>query len=349
MEAVLMVLAGAIAVVIGVLWAFNAALLANPITWIVIAIMALVAVFVILWNECEGFRQFWINLWEKIKTAFNKFVETCRPLFDAIGNAFKELWELIKVIWDKVVENFKKAWEHIKKDWERAKPFFQNLWNGIKNIFAVVKEILGGYFKVAWEYIKGVWDVVVAYFTMIFNNIAKAFSAVRKILTGDFKGAWEDIKQIFSNVGTFFTSVWETIKLVFSNVGKTIAESIKNTVAAAINGILSSAVRIINDFIGAINFAIGIINAIPGVNISTLSYLSVPKLATGGITTGATLAMIGERGKEAVLPLENNTEWMDKLADRIAGRNNIPSKIVLKIGEKELRWATINSINDITK
>lgn len=46
----------------------------------------------------------------------------------------------------------------------------------------------------------------------------------------------------------------------------------------------------------------------------------LPALATGGITTRPTTALIGEAGKEAVLPLENNTEWMDVLADRI-GQN----------------------------
>jgi hypothetical protein len=59
--------------------------------------------------------------------------------------------------------------------------------------------------------------------------------------------------------------------------------------------------------------------------------------------------MIGEAGKEAVLPLENNTEWMDKLADRIAARNGGQSKIVLQVNDRELGWATIDAINGITK
>jgi hypothetical protein len=58
--------------------------------------------------------------------------------------------------------------------------------------------------------------------------------------------------------------------------------------------------------------------------------------------------MVGEAGKEAVLPLENNTGWMDKLADRIAARS-AGTKVVLKVGERELGWATIGAINDITK
>jgi hypothetical protein len=72
-------------------------------------------------------------------------------------------------------------------------------------------------------------------------------------------------------------------------------------------------------------------------------------LATGGIATRSVLANIGENGREAVLPLDNNTGWMDKLADRIASRNGTPTKIVLKVGERELGWATINGINQITK
>jgi hypothetical protein len=59
--------------------------------------------------------------------------------------------------------------------------------------------------------------------------------------------------------------------------------------------------------------------------------------------------MIGERGKEAVVPLENNTEWMDRLADRIANRNSAPTKIVLMLDKKELGWANIKSINSITE
>ena len=75
----------------------------------------------------------------------------------------------------------------------------------------------------------------------------------------------------------------------------------------------------------------------------------MPRLAEGGIATRSVLANIGEAGKEAVLPLEYNTEWMDTLADKIAARNSGPTKIVLKVGEKELGWATIDSINSITK
>ena len=70
----------------------------------------------------------------------------------------------------------------------------------------------------------------------------------------------------------------------------------------------------------------------------------IPLLATGGITTGATLAMIGESGKEAVLPLEKNTGWMDTLAEKINSSNG--QSITIKIGDDTILDTIIRGIND---
>ena len=389
MQAVLMVAAGAIAVVVGAIWAFNAALLANPITWIVVAVMALVAVFIILWNECEGFRNFWIDLWEKAKVLFDKFIKSCQPAIDAFVKMFKELWGMLKEIWKQILGIFEDVWENIMAVWVEAKPFFSAIWEAIKFLFAGAKDVLGAYFKLAWEAIKAVWSVVVSYFAAVWNSIAGIFSVVKNVLQGNWQGAWDAIKSIvggwnkyfqdvwsaikkifsavktffkdtfgagwdavkkvFNGVGTFFTNVFNTIKNVFSKIGNAIGNAVSKAFSSAINWVLKKAVNLINGFIGSINTAIGIINAIPGVNINKLSKLSVPQLAKGGIVDSATLAVIGERGKEAVLPLENNTGWMDALADKIATRNGAPSRIVLTVDGRELGYAAINSINGITQ
>ena len=157
-------------------------------------------------------------------------------------------------------------------------------------------------------------------------------------ITKWFSNLWKGIQDVFANVGAWF-----------ADIGKKIGDAVSGAVKTAINWILEKAIGIINGFLKAINFAIGVINLIPGVNITKLNLLEVPKLATGGIVTRDTLAHIGEGGKrEAVLPLDQNTGWMDTLADRISQRNGAPSKVVLEVDGKELGWATINGINDIT-
>lgn len=351
MEAVIAVAVGAIAILVGAIWAFNGALLASPITWIVVGIMAVVAVFVILWNECDAFRNFWLQLWEEAKKLFAKFVDSIQPVIDALVFAFEEAWELIKVIWfDYLVPMFKEAWELIKVIWDAVKPYFQFIWDSIKAIFSIVSEVIGGFFKAAWEVVKAVWNVAVGYFKTVIENIGLVFGVIKDLLSGNFSAAWEKIKKIFSNVGDFFKGVIDTIVGAFKNIAGIVGETISNVVGKAINVVLNTAITIINGFIKTINGAIGIINKIPGVEIKKLKLLDVPQLATGGIVTADTLARIGEGGKrEAVLPLEQNTEWMDTLADKIAARNGAPSKIVLMLDGKELGWASINSINDITR
>lgn len=63
--------------------ALNTAMLANPVVWIVAAIAALVAAFIYLWNNCEGFREFWENLWDSI-------VEWLRGAVDNVVAFFTE-------------------------------------------------------------------------------------------------------------------------------------------------------------------------------------------------------------------------------------------------------------------
>lgn len=153
-----------------------------------------------------------------------------------------------------------------------------------------------------------------------------------------FSNLWKDTKKVFSDVGDFF-----------AKVGTAIGDAVSKAVKAGINGIIGLIEKRVNNFIKLINGAIGAINKIPGVNITKMKELSFPRLAKGGITNGSVIANIGEAGREAVLPLERNTEWMNTLADRIASRNNTPTKLVLNVDGKELGWATINNINNITK
>lgn len=84
--------------------------------------------------------------------------------------------------------------------------------------------------------------------------------------------------------------------------------------------------------------------------------LAVAALATGGITTGPTTALIGEAGQEAVLPLQNNTGWMDTLASRIVSqipssgsRGDINLEMTVKYGDETIARKQIKAINRLQK
>ena len=284
------------------------AVLTSPITLVVLAITALIA---IIWLCVE--------YWDEIKAAASK------------------CWDGIVAVWNTVANWFN---ENIIQP---IANFFTGLWDGIKNIFVTVVNWIkenwqalllilvnpfAGAFKLIYDNCEGFRNVVnnavsaiKGFFQNLWTSIKNIFSSVGTWFSDIFSGAWEGIKSAFSAVGSFFTGIWESIKEIFANVGSSIAEAIGGTVKKAINTVLSVAVGIINGFIGAINFAIGVINMIPGVEINKLSELEVPQLARGGIVDRPTYAMIGEAGKEAVMPLERNTGWIDQLAGKIAEKS----------------------------
>ena len=213
--------------------------------------------------------------------------------------------------------------------WDEIKEVAAKCWDGIKKVWATVSEWID----------KNVVQPIANFFKGLWDGIKNTFSAVGSWFKGVFTSAWEGIKTAFSKVTSFFKGIWDSITGIFSKVGSAIADAISGAVKKAVNSVLSLAIKIINGFISAINLAIGIINLIPGVNIKKLDKMEVPKLARGGIIDKPTVAMVGEAGKEAVMPLERNTGWIDQLASKLGekiGGGNGDIKLVVKLGEEAI-------------
>ncbi|ELC8463874.1 tape measure protein [Clostridium perfringens] len=121
-------------------WATNLAFLAFPITWIIVGIGLLVGAFVYLWTTSEGFRNFWIGMWETVKEACSNawnsishfFTETIPNAFKKVVNFFKEDWkEILLFIVNPFVGAFALAYKHC----EGFRNFIDNLVNSIKDFF----------------------------------------------------------------------------------------------------------------------------------------------------------------------------------------------------------------------
>jgi hypothetical protein len=139
---------------------------------------------------------------------------------------------------------------------------------------------------------------------------------------------WEGIKGIVGTFAGFFEGTFNNVKNTIVNIWTAIWDKIKSVINAMIGGIegfANGAVNGINAVIRALNrlhFTVpdwvpGLGGKTFGFNIGTLSKVSIPRLAEGGIISTPTLAMVGEAGTEAVVPLEHNTEWMNSLASAV--------------------------------
>ena len=251
------------------------------------------------------------EIWTTIKTYFDGYVDwegtpedIINGLWEGIKNALSNAGQWIyNNIWVPFRDGFKEAFgihSPSKKMEEFGDFLIQGLFNGIRAGIARIGKVCSE----VWNAIKGV------------------FASADVWLENKFGDAWIKVKNKFSQWKSFFSGLWETIKNTFTNIGTNIAEAISGAVKSGINGVISKIESTMNRGVRLINGAIGLINKIPGVSVGTISTLSLPRLARGGIVNRpgrGVPAIIGEAGAEAVLPLENNTEWMDILADKIGG------------------------------
>ncbi len=242
-------LAGAINAAKGVITAFNAACAANPYVLIIAAIVALVAAFIYLWNNCEEFRQFWIDLWNGIK-------------------------EVAVAVWESLKQFFASAWEFIKTTaetvWNGIKNFFAGLWEGIKNIFQTVvdaiKLIITTYFNVYKTIITTVLNAIKTVFTTVWNAIKTVVMTVVTAISTFLTTAWNTIKTVVTTVlnaiRTAVTTIWSAIKTaittavnVIKNNVTTSWNNIKNTVVSVGNAIKTAVTTVWNNVTSAVKNA----------------------------------------------------------------------------------------------
>jgi phage-related protein len=227
------------------------------------------------------------------------------------------------------------------KIWEAFTEIFSKAWTKIQEIFAKVGEWFTNMFSKAWEGIKGIWNNVVGFFQGIWDGICSVFSAVGDWFKGVFEGAWNGIKSIWNGVTGFFRGIWNGIVSIFQGVGNWFS-NIWNSAVSGVknawngiqtwfqnlwNGICTVIKTPINWIIGAINciidglncIAIDIPDWVPGIGGQHWGFDldHIAELAEGGVVDRPTPAIFGERGAEAVVPLENNTGWINRIAKQI--------------------------------
>ena len=197
--------------------ALNRAFLASPLTWIVLGITAVVTAFVLLWKNCEGFRDFWKQMWAQIKNVASQVWQAIKNLWSEFKPYFVNMFKAAK-------EAAQAAWNLIKKVWSAVKPFFKPIFDFLKSYAKTQLDGVRLVFSVAWAAIKAVWNAAKAYFKWVFSTITGVFKTIKSVLSGDFKGAWNAIKGIFKGAGTFFKSVVSGITGAFKGIGTKIAD-----------------------------------------------------------------------------------------------------------------------------
>lgn len=153
-------------------------------------------------------------------------------------------------------------------------------------------------------------------------NLAMIIEAAIQLFLGLVMAVPQILGALIGAFGQLVGNLWNGITSMFGEFAGKFGNFIGDIFKGAINGVLTfienfinAPIDLLNGFLGLINDAFGWI----GVHIDMVPRIQLPRLAEGGLALGATAAIIGEEGKEAVLPLENNTDnWAGLLAQTLA-------------------------------
>lgn len=293
---------------------------------------------------------------------FNGFTETGDAIMNILSALLTALLDLtvavLKVIWDTIVAIFQGIWDGIVAIFTPLGEWFSERWNDITTVLADVAKWFGDMFQKAWNALTNVFSSIGTWFGERWNDVTTALANVATWFGNIFKTAFEAVKNAFSTIGSFFSGVWTTVKNIFVNAGQMVGSAVGGAFKSAVNAVLGTIENVVNGFIGMINGVIGLINKIPGVSLGSVGYVSLPRLARGGIVDSPTVAMIGEAGKEVVMPLEN-TGFLQTMGRIVGGAvvnalgGGLPQSggfngsgdIVIMIGGHEFGRVAIQEIN----
>lgn len=246
----------------------------------------------------------------------------------------------------------------IIKYWEQIKAFLQSGIDWLKSKSDWVRDTFGDTIGYIYDYLvetlQHILDAFDSLFAMLKNILDDVIKIVKDIIHGDWAQAWEDAKQL---VVDMFQGLWDTIKNIFfaiASLGVSIAMAVGGTISsifkAIVNAILSAIENILNTPIKTVNAMIGVVNTVPGVNISTLPTFKLPRLAKGtilnapgrGVPVAGGTALAGEAGREAYLPL-SDTQLLEELGSTIGKYITINANITNTMNRKSyLKTITTN-------
>lgn len=244
------------------------------------------------------------------ETASKHFPEVQKKI-QALWNGAKDVWERVgKPVWEfvqkmigivrdefsrkmpEIREFVSKCFSDIKSFWDNnLKPCFEAIGNFIENVLApafefVFKHTIGPTVDTAFKFIKDLWN----------NTLKPVLTGITDFLTGVFT---LNFQQAFSGLVSIISGIWGGLVSVIKTP-------------------INSAISLVNSFIRGLN-RIQIPDWVPGVGGGGINIPEIPLLAKGGVLKRGQVGVLEGSGAEAVVPLEQNRQWISAVASEMHG------------------------------
>ena len=340
-------------------WALNGAIavLTSPITLVIAAIAALIAIGVLLYQN-------WDTVVEFAKTAWQGLCDFISGICQSIGEFFSGLWTKLQEIFEPIgqwfSEKFQEGWDAISNTFSKLGSWFGDRWNDSKNALAEANTWLGEKFQSGRDKVNSAFEKVGSWFGDRWNDIKDGVKEADTWFGEKFESAKEKAQNPFQKIGSWFGDRWkdmqDALKEIpnwFKNLFNDAMDNAKSAVQSGVDALKS-----IFDFEWHLpKLELPHINITGGFSLNPPSFPSfdISWYARGGVFNSPSIIGVGEAGQEAVMPLERNTGWISILAQKLAERmpaNNVPTgyslpagDIVIQIAGHEFGRVAIQEIN----
>lgn len=230
-------------------WAFNSSILANPITWVVVGIVAVVAALTLFFTKTKTGQQIWSNFVSWLKNAWQSLVQVAQTVWNAIVQAFNTSVNAVKGAWNGISSFFSSLWQGIvqvtKSIWSSLTQFFSQIANAVKNAWNVLASFFSGLWDEIVSVAKNIWQGLVLFFSPLINAIASIWRSLVTVVKNVWQSIVDGVKPIIAALKNYFSALADFYRTLWTGI-VTVAKAIWQGLVVAINSIVSTITAIWN-------------------------------------------------------------------------------------------------------
>lgn len=310
-----------------------------------------------------------LELIDKIIEKIKEFVANpvVQEYFENTIEMLTNFWNALKGLIDYITGIFTGDWE---KAWNGMKEFSNSIlgliWNIISEKLLIIKAVITNALntvKNIWNSIwEGIKNIASNIWNGLLNKIDEIFPGMRNIIETNITNIKNKISEILNNIKTTWSNIWNKIKTTTSNIWN----GIWNVIKKPINWILEGIEKMANGIVSGINKLISGLNTMHftmpdwlgggtfGINLPTISYVDLPRLAKGAVLKVPTIAEMAEypganTNPEIVTPQNIMEETFDKVLSRYQNEDSSPIYLTVNVGNEKLGQILLDDLRNMKR
>ena len=310
-----------------------------------------------------------LELIDKIIEKIKEFVANpvVQEYFENTIEMLTNFWNALKGLIDYITGIFTGDWE---KAWNGMKEFINSIlgliWNIISEKLLIIKAVITNALntvKNIWNSIwEGIKNIASNIWNGLLNKIDEIFPGMRNIIETNITNIKNKISEILNNIKTTWSNIWNKIKTTTSNIWN----GIWNVIKKPINWILEGIEKMANGIVSGINKLISGLNTMHftmpdwlgggtfGINLPTISYVDLPRLAKGAVLKVPTIAEMAEypganTNPEIVTPQNIMEEIFDKVLSRYQNEDSSPIYLTVNVGNEKLGQILLDDLRNMKR